>query len=478
MTTMRFSKLPALALLALWPAVAPAIVTFTVNDTADHPDDIHDGVCADVLGKCTLRAAIMEANLGTEFTGYDIVLPAGTYTLTRAVASPDNDSNGDLDVTNGIVRIHGAGAAKTIIDANHVDRAFKVTSGNSLRLFNLTIRNGLPSSALGRFDSGGAILVPGDLYLEGCVLDSNSTPHDGGAIMSYLVSGTPDLNAIRSTFSRNIAGGGGGALYASQVNATFDSCTFSSNTSGFGAGLALASSTLYMQNTTFSLNDAANDGGGMHLYNVAASIYNCTFGENGADTDVDNNGVGGGMLVEASNVMLSNSVFANLNFNTHGDDDCYTVSSTIAFGGINQIRSLVGCSYTGLAIEADPLLGPLKDNGGPTQTSMLSPTSVAIGSGPAGGCPGISAALTVDQRGVKRPIGAKCDLGAVEVEPIGDVNGDGSVTLADVFYLINFLFAGGPLPHGRANVNGGSTIDVADVFYLINYLFAGGPAPV
>jgi len=52
------------------------------------------------------------------------------------------------------------------------------------------------------------------------------------------------------------------------------------------------------------------------------------------------------------------------------------------------------------------------------------------------------------------------------------------VNVADVFYMINFLFAGGPTPLGRANVNGGSVIDVADVFYLINYLFAGGPAPV
>jgi hypothetical protein len=79
---------------------------------------------------------------------------------------------------------------------------------------------------------------------------------------------------------------------------------------------------------------------------------------------------------------------------------------------------------------------------------------------------------------VKRPLGAKCDLGAVEVEPIGDANGDGVVGIADVFYVLNFLFAGGPAPLGRANVNGGSVIDVADVFYLINFLFAGGPAPV
>ena len=86
--------------------------------------------------------------------------------------------------------------------------------------------------------------------------------------------------------------------------------------------------------------------------------------------------------------------------------------------------------------------------------------------------------LTVDQRGVKRPIGSACDLGATEREPVGDANGDGSVNVLDVFYVINFLFAGGPSPIGRANVNGGSTIDVLDVFYLINYLFAGGPAPV
>jgi hypothetical protein len=83
----------------------------------------------------------------------------------------------------------------------------------------------------------------------------------------------------------------------------------------------------------------------------------------------------------------------------------------------------------------------------------------------------------VDQRGVKRPIGSSCDLGATELEPVGDVNGDGVVNVADVFYLVNYLFAGGPIPLGRANVNGGASIDVADVFYLINYLFAGGPAP-
>ena len=58
------------------------------------------------------------------------------------------------------------------------------------------------------------------------------------------------------------------------------------------------------------------------------------------------------------------------------------------------------------------------------------------------------------------------------------MNGDGLVTAADIFYLINFLFAAGPNPLGPANVNGDAAVTASDIFYLINFLFAGGPAPV
>ena len=176
-------------------------------------------------------------------------------------------------------------------------------------------------------------------------------------------------------------------------------------------------------------------------------------------------------------VTLSNSLFANVNDKTHGNDDCSTSSSTVTFSGGMVLRSIAGCGYSGFAYEGDPLLGPLKDNGGRTLTAIPS-SDLAINMGPAGGCAGISGTLTVDQRGVKRPIGAACDVGAVEVEPKGDVNGDGVVNLADVFYLINYLFAGGVAPLGRANVNGDTVVTVADVFYLINYLFAHGQPPV
>jgi hypothetical protein len=59
----------------------------------------------------------------------------------------------------------------------------------------------------------------------------------------------------------------------------------------------------------------------------------------------------------------------------------------------------------------------------------------------------------------------------------GDVNHDGAVDVGDVFYLINYLFAGGPPPLGPADANSDDDVTVADVFYLINSLFAGGPPP-
>jgi hypothetical protein len=60
----------------------------------------------------------------------------------------------------------------------------------------------------------------------------------------------------------------------------------------------------------------------------------------------------------------------------------------------------------------------------------------------------------------------------------GDANGDDNVDIADVFYLINDLFAAGPAPVGFGDSNGDGVLTIADVFYLINYLFASGPAPV
>ena len=58
-----------------------------------------------------------------------------------------------------------------------------------------------------------------------------------------------------------------------------------------------------------------------------------------------------------------------------------------------------------------------------------------------------------------------------------DPNGDGQVTVADVFYLINTLFAGGPALIAGGDADGDGQVNAGDIFYAIGFLFAGGPAP-
>lgn len=58
----------------------------------------------------------------------------------------------------------------------------------------------------------------------------------------------------------------------------------------------------------------------------------------------------------------------------------------------------------------------------------------------------------------------------------GDANGDGKITVEDLFYLINALFSGGVAP-ANGDANGDGVVSAADVFYLMSYLFAGGSAP-
>lgn len=60
----------------------------------------------------------------------------------------------------------------------------------------------------------------------------------------------------------------------------------------------------------------------------------------------------------------------------------------------------------------------------------------------------------------------------------GDINGSGGINIADVVYLVNYIFAGGPSPLDISigDVNCSGSTNIADVVYLVNYIFANGPA--
>ncbi|MDH4035541.1 MAG: glycoside hydrolase, partial [candidate division Zixibacteria bacterium] len=65
----------------------------------------------------------------------------------------------------------------------------------------------------------------------------------------------------------------------------------------------------------------------------------------------------------------------------------------------------------------------------------------------------------------------------------GDVDGDGGpdVTIADLVYMVDYMFNDGPPPPvmAAADVDGsGGDIDIADLVYMVDYMFNGGPAPI
>ena len=208
-----------------------------------------------------------------------------------------------------------------------------------------------------------------------------------------------------------------------------------------------------------------------------------TVTDNRSDSDANGSGAGGGVYSESSAAFSFQNSLLVFNYDTNMtlsfvNGDC---SGTLTSNGHNVVVSLFkSCAINGTYSQDDPFLfAELGDNGGPTLTHEFAGGGSAVDHGDPLGCTDdLAVILTTDQRGVHRPIGAACDIGAVELEPKGDANGDGHVDVGDVFYLINYLFAGGPRPLGRANVNGDQAIGVGDVFYLINHLFAGGAQPL
>src|SRR2546426_3780585 len=222
-------------LASLLLAVAPvAAATFTVNDTADAVDAVlGDGTCATAGGTCTLRAAIQEANA---LPGPDtIMVPAGTYLLTIEGRDEDLAVTGDLDITDDVT-ITGAGADRTILDGNGIDRIFDIELPTSrvaivVAIAALTIRNG--NSGPGALADGGGLYNSGTLTLRDVVVANNTTAAASGG-------GITNINDI--TLTDCVVSGNTTATYGGGIDnfgtATLENVTVSGNMSGLGGGIA------------------------------------------------------------------------------------------------------------------------------------------------------------------------------------------------------------------------------------------------
>ncbi|MGX1566248.1 choice-of-anchor Q domain-containing protein [Streptomyces sp. NPDC055506] len=383
-------------------APAPSGPTeFTVDTTSDTVDaDGADGRCLTASGACSLRAAVMAANARP---GSTITLPPGHYRLTippdpRLIIGDNPDpTTGDLNVAAPIT-IKGAGARTTVIDANRLDRAFRMQADS--RLSDLTITGGVTKQReLPITDTGGGAIANGHhMTLRRVTVAGNSAGYGGG------IFNVPDshLDLIESTVSGNVAGEAGGIRF--DDTGTVTNSTIADNRvtnpgdrpgslAGYGGGIDIrGTGPVEILNSTITGNSSSDGGGGINI----APAYLDSLPSPIPDI-ID---------LPLGRMTLRNSVIAN-NTVDGSPADCKKAFATITSQGHN-LDGDGSCRLTaaGDLPSRTPLVGPLADNGGPTDTVALRPGSPALDAGD--GCP------ATDQRGVARPQGAACDIGAFE----------------------------------------------------------------
>jgi predicted outer membrane repeat protein len=262
---------------------------------------------------------------------------------------------------------------------------------------------------------GGGIVNYGSLTVTESVVSQNDVEGFGGGIHN-----DGELVLVQSVVTGNSAGNGGGIYnYLGRVTAT--ATTFSSNTADEGAGISAHGGETTVIDSTVSDNSARWQGGGFLLYG-GLTLINSTVSRNDAE-------LGGGLLVEVGATMvhvtvsenqaeegaaiygLSPESFAVTNSLIDGDCVVFLVTS----GGYNVESPGDTCGFDQPTDQVDVLgtalsLGPLEENGGPTQTHALLPGSVAIDR-----IPGDACEVAADQRG--EPRDSMCDVGAFEVQP-------------------------------------------------------------
>jgi predicted outer membrane repeat protein len=412
-------------------------------------------------GKCSLPEAIFATELNADYHeckgfgyGSDTITfsVSGIITLTTILPAIIDD-----------VTIDGTGQSITV-SGNSAVQAIYVPVSQTLHLRSITIANGHGTNGGGIYNAGTLIVMnsafsgnrDGGIFNDsiGTLTVSNSAfSGNSGSGISNI--GT--LTVTNSTFSGN--GGVGGAI-SNNRTATVISSTFSGNGGGngyYGGGGIFndSSGTLTVNTSTFSGNYSSTGGGGIDnfgmlsvtdstfLNNTSSMSYGsgggiANFRRNSDDpagtltvsnsTFSGNSANGGGGIASGGTLTLTNSTFvgnyaafgggiASNNFSmtntiiaySPAGGDCSGYNVTGGNNLIDDPGQACGLTSTnGNIIGLDPLLGPLANNGGPTLTFLPQPGSPAINSGDNAVCPAF------DQRGVARPQGGICDIGAVE----------------------------------------------------------------
>ena len=325
--------------------------------------------------------------------------PRNPFGPTRTMASgstlirkPADDGSGAgnctacMTIANSVVTGNATGifnvayaphaATVTVLNTRFTDNLGGIGTYGFEGAAEVTVRNSTISGT--SFGYSGIDSGFSNVSIANCTI-SGSRPLGG-----INVRGMRGLGLSVSIVNSTISGNGGGGIYASDLDDfSIVNSTISGNSANgsSGGGIYNSNSSLHVANTTIASNSADSGGG----------IYNGPQGE-----------------VQISNTIIDAGASGENIFNDGG---------TVTSHGYNLSSDDGGGYLTGPAdqINTDPMLGPLRDNGGPTFTHALSPHSPAINAGD----PSFTPPPSYDQRDSPfvRVFNGRIDIGSFEAQP-------------------------------------------------------------
>jgi beta-glucanase (GH16 family) len=346
-------------------------------------------------GDGSLRQALEEIAIGGTIT-FDPSLAGGTLQLTTGPLVPVNSVTIDASSAPGI-SLNGSG----------IDRVLIVDAGLIVNVSYLTITNGYG------FQLAGGILNNGNLTLDhvtvtGNVMTTNAGDFWQGGGGIYNGEGAT-FHLVDSTVVGNSAEWSGGGIFSFfNSNTLIERSTISANTAGDVGGGIRSLGNITILNSTVSGNVSTGwHGGAAFITDGTVDVIYSTIANNSAPAGT----VGGffvGTFTDASATLnLSSSIVAN-NTGSNCFQGFFGPGPVALTSEGHNIASDGSCNLTAAGDHpgVDPLLNPLADNGGPTQTHALLAGSPAIDAADPAVCP------VTDQRGITRD--AACDVGAYE----------------------------------------------------------------
>ena len=285
-----------------------------------------------------------------------------------------------------------------------------------------SLRQRIQSAASGDLIQFASSLAGTTLTLTNQIVVANNLTINGAALHAGIViDGGPETNRLftfnagttNTLIGLNLTGGNGsggnGGAINSQGTLTLLGCALYGNTNiGYFGGAIYNNGLLASSNCTFSGNSASY--GGALWCDQSATLTHCTIANNTAGTQ------GGGIYVNTT-LTVENSIVAANGGTTDGADVFVILSKSLTRVGTNIIQDVDGggTSSGPAAINANPLLNALADNGGPTRTRSLQAGSPALD-----GADG--SAIGTDQRGLPRnregagAVDNRSDIGAFEAQ--------------------------------------------------------------